>query len=340
MSDGPVEEITLLHAPNQDIELRRVGNNLPSRMADNFFWLGRYAERADGTARMLRSALLRINPESTGSALPVLAPILNALEAQRQIASAKERPELRQNVEALEAELLAAIFDPGRPGSLRYLADQLQRLAMILRHRTSNDLWRTLSQLDDRLSQPASDGPLLAGDAVGVISQTLLGLAAFQGLARENMTRAQGWRFLDMGYRIPSVLEAVLEVCHSTITYRSRYNLLPHIAAVYDLVLLDDTNPRSILFQLNQLVKHFERLPRERDSALPSPSQRILLECVTRLRLTDPHTLAGLRTQWHEAEAAKVVQFIARELPRLSDAISASYFAHSEISRTGRGGDQ
>ena len=232
---------------------------------------------------------------------------------------------------------------------------------MILRHRTSNDLWRTLSQLDDRLRQPVSDGPLLAGDAVGVISQTLLGLAAFQGLARENMTRAQGWRFLDMGYRIeraldvstfldvalrspeadnPSVLEAVLEVCHSTITYRSRYNLLPHIAAVYDLVLLDDTNPRSILFQLNQLVKHFERLPRERDSALPSPSQRILLECVTRLRLTDPHTLAGLKTQWHEAEAAKVVQFIARELPRLSDAISASYFAHSEICRTGRGGDQ
>src|SRR6266536_2692409 len=63
LSDAPVEEITLLHPVNQKIELRRVGNNLPSRMADNFFWLGRYAERADGTARQLRSALLRINTE-------------------------------------------------------------------------------------------------------------------------------------------------------------------------------------------------------------------------------------------------------------------------------------
>jgi len=361
LSDGPVEELTLLHPANQSIELRRVGNNLPSRMADNFFWLGRYAERADGTARMLRSALLRINPESPGSALPVVTPILAALEAQRQIASVKERPELRHNLEALEAELLAAIFDRTRAGSLRYLADQLQQLAMILRHRTSSDLWRTLSQLDDRLTRSASDGPLLAGDAVGVINQTLLGLAAFQGLARENMTRAQGWRFLDMGYRIeramyvstfldaalhspeadnPSVLEAVLEVCDSTITYRSRYNLLPHIVAVYDLVLLDDTNPRSILFQLSQLVKHFDRLPRERESALPSPSERILLECLTRLRLTDPHTLAGAEASWHAAEAAKVVQFIARELPRLSDAISVSYFAHSTISRTGRGDEE
>src|ERR1051326_4471695 len=102
-----------------------------------------------------------------------------------------------------------------------------------------------------------------------------------------------------------SVLEAVLEVCDSTITYRSRYNLLPHIVAVYDLVLLDDTNPRSILFQLSQLVKHFDRLPRERESALPSPSQRILLESLTRLRLTDPHTLAAAdknRSEEHTSE--------------------------------------
>jgi uncharacterized alpha-E superfamily protein len=59
-----------LHTASENIELRRTGNNLPSRLADNFFWLGRYSERADATARLLRSALLRFNPERTGSALP------------------------------------------------------------------------------------------------------------------------------------------------------------------------------------------------------------------------------------------------------------------------------
>jgi len=58
------------------------------------------------------------------------------------------------------------------------------------------------------------------------------------------------------------------------------------------------------------------------------------------LRLTDPHTLASVGTSWHAAETAKVVRFIVRELPRLSDAISVSYFAHSTISRTGRGGEE
>ena len=63
ISETPVEEITLLHASSQNVELRRTGNNLPSRLADNFFWLGRYSERADATARLLRSALRRFNPE-------------------------------------------------------------------------------------------------------------------------------------------------------------------------------------------------------------------------------------------------------------------------------------
>jgi uncharacterized alpha-E superfamily protein len=132
---------------------------------------------------------------------------------------------------------------------LRQTADQLQRLAMLVRDRTSNDMWRVLSQIDDRLATPPRrSGVMLAGDAVGVLNQTLLGLAAFHGLARENMTRAQAWRFLDMGLRLeravylctlldatlrspdaenPSLLEAVLEVVDSSITFRSRYNLLP-----------------------------------------------------------------------------------------------------------------
>src|SRR5205814_1826812 len=113
-----------------------------------------------------------------------------------------EKPELRQNPEALEADLLGAIFDPSRPGSLRSIADNLHRLAMLVRDRTSNDVWRVISQLDDLLSTPTSSLVMLAGDAVGVLNRTLLGLAALHGLARENMTRAQGWRFIDMGYRI------------------------------------------------------------------------------------------------------------------------------------------
>ena len=357
VSETPVEEVTLLHGTNINVELRRTGNNLPSRLADNFFWLGRYSERADATARLLRCALMRFNPERTGSELQLLAPLLRTLETQGQLPGVWDQPELRQNSEAFEAELLAAIFDPARPGSLRQTIDSLQRLAMFVRDRTSNDMWRGLNQLDERLTVPAGNAVMLAGDAVGVLNQTLLGLAAFHGLARENMTRAQAWRFLDMGLRLeravylgtlldatlrspeaenPSVLEAVLDVADSSITYRSRYNLLPHVPAVFDLVLLDDKNPRSVLFQIVQLTQHFERLPLEREAARPDSGKSILQECVARLINTDTRELAGLKENLQASEVGKAIQQTLRDLPKLSDAIAAAYFAHSAISRTGR----
>ena len=356
-SATPVEELTLLHGSNQSVELRRTGNNLPSRLADNFFWLGRYSERADATSRLLRSALLRFNPERTGGAKPLLAPLLQTLETQGQLTGISARPELWANAEAFEAELLAAIFDPERAGSLRQTADHLQRLAMLVRDRTSNDMWRVLSQIDDRLAAPRPKLVMLAGDAVGVLNQTLLGLAAFHGLARENMTRAQAWRFLDMGLRLeravylctlldatlsspdaenPSLLEAILEVVDCSITFRSRYNLLPTIPAVFDLVLLDDKNPRSVLFQIKQLVKHFDKLPKERGDTA-SPGKTVLENCLARLEKTDARELASPSAKWSDSALAATVRHTLRALPQLSDAIAASYFAHSAISRTGRG---
>ena len=391
-SATPTEEVSLLRTGVQNVELRRTGNNLPSRLADNFFWLGRYAERADATARLLRSSLRLFNPERTGGAQPLLAPLLQTLETQGQLPDLSKQPELRQNAEAFEAELLAAIFDPARPGSLRQTADQLQRLAMLVRDRTSNDMWRVLSQLNDRLGSSdatsrARNGKLdgavsvapdegvaaiagdeasptrrvmLSGEAVEVLNQTLMGLAAFHGLARENMTRAQAWRFLDIGLRLeravylctlldatlgspdaenPSLLEAVLEVVDSSITFRSRYNLLATVPAVFDLVLLDDKNPRSVLFQINQLAKHFEKLPREREEA-PGSGKNLLAKCLSRLNQTDARELAAAREAWAKSALSVAITETLRALPEISNAIAASYFSHASISRTGRGSEQ
>jgi uncharacterized circularly permuted ATP-grasp superfamily protein/uncharacterized alpha-E superfamily protein len=356
MARAPVEQISLLNLGTQPVELRRVGNNLPSRLADNFYWLGRYSERADATARLLRSLLLRLNSEGGAGPAQLIEPLLNALARQGQIASPEAQPGPRLNPEAIEAELLEGIFDPNRRGSLSAIVQEMQKLAMLVRDRTSNDLWRVLSQLGEVLAGPQAGSRGMVADASGALNETLLHLAAFHGLARENMTRAQGWRFLDIGLRVeraiylcsfldcalrspesnnPSLLEAVLEVADSSLTYRSRYSLLPDIAAVYDLVLLDDTNPRSLLFQFNQLVKHFERLPRERESALPGAGQRVLIDCMARLRLMDPRSLANRTSRWHHSEAGAVLARIVRHLPKLSDAIAVSYFSHSAISRTG-----
>ncbi len=118
-------------------------------------------------------------------------------------------------------------------------------------------------------------------------------LAAFSGMGTENMTRSFGWRFLDMGRRIErsvqtsalleSLLDAgdpeddgslilLLEIADSFMTYRSRYLLTPQLAPVLDLLLQDETNPRSVAFQLAALAEHLAALPR--DPAQPRARQR------------------------------------------------------------------
>ncbi|HXP62133.1 MAG TPA: circularly permuted type 2 ATP-grasp protein [Dongiaceae bacterium] len=362
LSDQPVPPLSLLTQSSHFIELRRVGNNLPSRVADNFFWLGRYAERAQASARLLRCALSRYNPEGGDASSPVLLPLVQTLERQGQLFTEGGLGEPPSASPAeLELELMSAVFDPKRAGSLRSVVDRVQQITVLLRDRLSLDTWRLLRQLDAHLSAPGSPDDLRWGEASRALNQTILGLAAFDGLAMENMTRAQGWRFLEMGHRIErsiylcallgcalrspdadnaSLLEALLEIADCSLTYRSRYNLLPHITAVYDLVLLDDTNPRSLIFQLEQLAQHFERLPRENERALPGPAERILLESLTVLRLADPTELDSGRKEFTQTEIAEVIGRIGAAMPRLSDSIAISHFTHSTVARAGAAADR
>lgn len=358
LSDGPVENVTLLSATRTPVELRRVGHNLGSRVANHLFWLGRYAERAESTARLLRSTLLRCSPESGMSETPLLLPLLEALRSLVIIEEVPSATLLAAQQEQIEARLLQAIFDADHPSSIRSNVAHIQRIGVLLRDRISVDTWRVISQLSDALDaadNSASVTPM--SDALNVLTRIILELASFHGLAKENMTRAQGWMFLDMGHRIertvyiselllaglrsadaenPSLLEAILEVGDSTITYRNRYSLLPQLAAVYDLLMLDELNPRGLRFQFQRIEGHFRHLPREQNSALLTPAMRVLIENSTRLQLCDPTELARVEPgQWSATQVAKLLQQLIDAMPQLSDALTAGYFAHSTISSSG-----
>lgn len=349
LSDEPVNEISLLTGTTERVELRRVGKNLPSRLADNFFWLGRYTERIDAAARVLRGALLRFSPESVDGGFLLLQPLLQTLEAQDQIPVGSSRA--GRSAEELENDFLEALYSKARSGSVRNLTDRVMQLAMLVRDRTSNDVWRALSQLETAM---AVEAPTWSpGEAIALLNRVLMLVASFKGIARENMTRAHGWRFLDMGQRIeravtlctflrhtlaspdavaPSLLESVLEVADSTLTYRSRYSILPNLMAVYDLVLLDDTNPRALLFQLESLKKHFRKLPKDGSHPLPEAAKESFLQCLERVRQLDPHELAG-DVQLQESETAQILELVLKTLTSLSETISVTYFAYSNISR-------
>jgi uncharacterized circularly permuted ATP-grasp superfamily protein/uncharacterized alpha-E superfamily protein len=354
LSDGPVENITLLSATRTPVELRRTGHNLSSRVANHLFWLGRYAERAESSARLLRSTLLRCSPESGMSETPLVIPLLESLRSLGVLERNLDINKLATQQEQLEARLLQAIFDSERSSSIRSNVAHLQRIGVLLRDRLSFDTWRVINQLSEPLDSFDHTSMLTPmSDALNALTRVILELAAFHGLLKENMTRAQGWMFLDMGHRLertvyishlllaglrsadaenPSLLEAILEVGDSTITYRNRYSLLPQLAAVYDLLMLDELNPRGLRFQFQRIEGHLGQLPREQTTALLTPVMRIVLENSTKLQLCDPTELA--RTEpgtWDQTQVAKLLEQLIAAMPSLNNALSAGYFAHSII---------
>jgi hypothetical protein len=63
-----------------------------------------------------------------------------------------------------------------------------------------------------------------------------------------------------------------------------------------------------------------------------------LRECLDRLNNLDARELASTRDHWPQSLVSRAIRDTLRDLPKLSDAIAASYFAHSATSRTGQGG--
>ena len=63
LGDGPGAAVQLLRPPTHPLEVSRATFDLPSRVADNLFWLGRYTERVEAVVRITRAILGRVFQE-------------------------------------------------------------------------------------------------------------------------------------------------------------------------------------------------------------------------------------------------------------------------------------
>lgn len=376
LSDEPVSPFTLLPTSIQPVELRRDGGDLPSRAADDLYWLGRQVERVEGTVRLARGLLIRLTEQSGLAVSPELPALLRALTDQASLPPGLFADDAEERLAAIEREISSILFEERRVGGLALAIHVLHRVAGKVRDRLSTDLWRILGglDLDDDLAldlglgaagnrgngkadpRPSRDHDprrrLIAMREV--MDRKVISLAAFSGLVAESMTRGQGWRFLDMGRRLErslhlittlratlvqaagseaSLLEALLLITDSTMTYRRRYMSSLQTAPVLDLLLADESNPRSLAYQLAALAESIDQLPRNEYVPGRSEEQKIILSTLTRLRVADIDQLAQADASGHRRDLQELLARIEGEIPVLSDALTRSYFSHLQLSR-------
>jgi uncharacterized alpha-E superfamily protein len=327
------------------LAVERGGADLQSRVADNLYWLGRYIERLDNDARLLRTTATKVAQGAVSPRDAIELRLLGRLLSQADLMdrgaalSAPENTAFQQGLGAIATD------DSG----LITVLDAIQRLTSSMRDRFSVDMITAagpvMAEVRQRLRAARGNlDPLLAA-----LDDIVRFVAILSGLAQENMTRGTGWRFLDLGRRLErakfvvtgalapftqspidwdAAMWVALELCDSTITYRTRYLGQLQPAPVLDLVMLDDSNPRSLAFQLRAIDGHLDYLARVSGVHVPPLPESLDHDLNAAVR-----QFAGDEQVWrHEGLALAMLRDIATDtdhkLDQLSEAITRAYFSH------------
>ncbi len=315
---GPVTAASLLPA-SDSLQIRRNPGTLPSRVADNFYWLGRYLERGEALLGAIRVMLGNSIDADGGAAL--------AAETVGKLVG-----------------LIAGAGGAPHPASLRR-AD----LTAFARTAMEDEGWHSVATIN-RLARGIGDGSRdrLSADMVRLLDApfpTHRGMldragslqrryAAIAGLSAEHMGRTAAWWFHDLGRRIERAtamaratrlfgmpgataddLSTLLDLADSQISYRQRYLTGIARVPVVDLVALDPGNPRALAYQTERMTERLAELPVLADDGMAEPQQA---------QATALAAILATATAAHID--SDVLGDIERRLGNLSDAIARRYF--------------
>lgn len=338
LASEPQKKETLLSVSADTTEIYRKGIGLPGRVADNLFWLARYAERAENQCRFLRMIVESSDDETSTTALQTeLSGLLTGL-------AGSAGPGYNQDIVSF---MLATSNDNG---SMAHDLQALVRAGRRIRDRLSEDTRRVISGLESTLASLKEDDVVEASEA---LFQIILLLTSLTGHLSENMSREASYFFPRIGKRLErslfilrlvysmsrsgslgwwDLLDGILRINDISITYRRRYRNRMDVRSVLDILLFDRTNPRSLIFQVDEMYSMTEQLPGVENSD-KSRQRKLALELYTRVHLTEIEslfapdgTLLGEELQAFSLQCQKLTH-------SLSDSISDRYFQYMEQSQ-------
>ena len=311
----------------EKIEISRAEGDLPSKAAENMFKLGKNLEDAEFLARILRLVSKRLADREVSEIIKPLPVIF---------ASIMKNPVIEHGFENI---LWNLVMQKTENDGLQPICKTVRFLAVQLRDRISEDSWQILKNFgEEKLPEDKSSAELLP-----YLEKIIYDTAAVEGLISESMTRAHGWRFLDVGRRISraiftlkliknmpfkepysfELLTALLEIGDSTLTYFRRYGTKLHCAAILDLLICDDKNPHSVAYQAKKLEKAVKKLP-PLNKIYFEPLDKEVLNLSDKLKLVDIYKLIE-----NENALADFCEERIKEILTIEQILSREYLNHA-----------
>ncbi|MBB3039944.1 circularly permuted type 2 ATP-grasp protein [Hoyosella altamirensis] len=326
------------------------------RVLSDLFWLGRYAEHAEDTARLLNAVReryqdYRFRPWLPGSgSLGVLVSALATVAGSQSgtsLAPADPVTGATTDASVALAEMRSLTGDGERAGSLAYSVRHLESAARGVRVQLSVDTWMVLTGVREALSEFCEDESKDPVVMAAAHTAVLHGMLALAGLGAESLVRDPGWYLLDIGRRVErglqltrligaslakklpaaeerAVIESILLACESSVMYRRRQHGVVRVAPMAELLVFDGSNPRSLIYQLERLQADFAGLPEE---TVPVRVTRLITDLITHIRRADPAGLGATDEEGHRTALRSLMQAIASGLGELSEIVEASLLA-------------
>ncbi|MDI1362592.1 circularly permuted type 2 ATP-grasp protein [Methylotenera sp.] len=332
-------------------------STLSSRIAENLFWVGRYAERTEGSIRLLRTTVkkLYINPDNNNthyknSLHTILRGLTNITNTYPGFIG-KDSAEL---LETPDNELLSLMLDEEKIGSIANNQRCLVQSGYAVRNLWSSDTWRVIDEIKSHLEQSQQLTESTLWNIQEHMDGLITALSAFSGLIMESMTRGNGWLFLDLGRRLERALllisllrscfstaqvegaeqllmESLLDTSDNLICYREHYRNSIELPSFIELLMLDKNNPRSLAYQFNRIQKHVSKMPRKPSNAKLSMEERLILEACSLLDLTNINDLIKTTDGNVRENLDQTLSRLYYLIATLSDTVTATYFQHGQV---------
>jgi uncharacterized circularly permuted ATP-grasp superfamily protein/uncharacterized alpha-E superfamily protein len=346
-----------LNVPDAGADIALIEGLIPSRAAENLFWLGTSLERCENMVRLLRVYIdrfteLSMYPDERHSWS--LSAIKKGILEQTLVYPYKQSKENNDETMPHKQVVWQCLTNANGSGALINAIGLVLSSAKQIRELLSYDTFRiidTLQSLYTRLQELDKSAPLHSMQ--NLLDKIIAQVMAFNGSILDSLSLSSGAFMLEMGRRLErstqlncvlqallidvsvdreqmGALDAVLLTQVSAVTHRRRYRIKHNVETGIELLIVDAQYPRSLAFQIEQMLALSEHLPTHKRPGFLNTPTKLLLQLKTSCALAEPNELAVVSEEGRREALKHFLVTTQDVLLQFKERMQIRYFSHTQ----------
>ncbi|MBF0238630.1 MAG: circularly permuted type 2 ATP-grasp protein [SAR324 cluster bacterium] len=345
LASEPEETVETFKIPRSALQFR-VEKSVSGRIAENYFWLGRYVQRTENLLRILRQIMQMAQPEAEEQGyLRLLMRMLTHFTANYPGYAGISSDWIENPLPMLEKNML----DPRHFSSLAFNIEQINRNSQNLHDQMSEELRGYVNQLSDVIPD---DAP---GDFQKMVQTLSMNLCAIRGALHDSIDDSMAWMFWDSGRRLEwsinvvimmwsvainpealprDVWKSMLSLTDSWTMFRNRFSIIPDFQSLQEILLTDVSSPHSVTTQVMIMKEHLEKIKRDSQRYTTEDEEELLHELLARLKVANFNFVSPEQDQISPRSSfGRFMLEVNTLLRNLSDTIQTDFILPKELPR-------